>query len=60
MFVGRLRRTFSFKALHEQMDARKKFVKEASRFNEKFERKCTLGLNSSKVGQEGRALGHQP
>lgn len=38
----RIGRRFSFKALHENMEDRKKFLKEAYRFNEKFERKCRL------------------
>lgn len=35
-----LKRSFSFKHVHKNMEAREKFLKEASRFNEKFERKC--------------------
>lgn len=40
MMARSLLRRFGFKQLHENMEARKKFLKEAHRFNEKFERKC--------------------
>jgi hypothetical protein len=40
--MHRILRRFSFKAVHQNVEERKKFLKEAHRFNEKFERKCTI------------------